>query len=285
MEPFKRWFMITINNLHHCYGASASIDPIILNDVSLSLEKGEFVCILGPSGCGKTTLLNLIAGFASPSAGTLAFNGKEIAGPGPDRGVVFQKATLFPWLTVLKNVAFGLEQQGKKSRACTETAMHYLELVGMAAHADSYPHTLSGGMKQRVAIARVLALEPDVLLMDEPFSALDANTRERLQKELLRLWGMFKPTVFYVTHSVEEAAFLADRVIVMGPAPQSIHADKHIELAHPRERFSPEMGEVIQALRKDLDALPCCIGPMPPIKGEQHKGPLLYPSPELSERL
>jgi len=253
--------MISCCGLHKSYGTNGASGPSILADVSLSLSRGEFACILGPSGCGKTTLLNLIAGFTHPTSGSLRFRDQKITGPGPERGVVFQEATLFPWLTVLKNVEFGLQQQGKPGKTCAEEALHHLELVGMADQATAYPHTLSGGMKQRVAIARVLALEPDVLLMDEPFSALDANTRERLQDELLKLWGKFGQTVVYVTHSVEEAAFLADRVIVMGPSPCNIRADKPIGLPRPRARYSPEMEEVVRDLRRELNALPCCIRP------------------------
>ncbi|WP_300669146.1 ABC transporter ATP-binding protein [Desulfoluna sp.] len=253
--------MISLYELEKSYGNNGTTGPQILQNVSLSLPRGEFTCVLGPSGCGKTTLLNLIAGFTRPTSGNLHVDGCEITGPGPDRGVVFQEATLFPWLTVLKNVEFGLRQQGKTKGTCTEEAMHCLGLVGMADQANAYPHTLSGGMKQRVAIARVLALKPDVLLMDEPFSALDANTRERLQDELLRLWEMFGQTVFYVTHSVEEAAFLADRVIIMGPSPHNIRADIQIDLPRPRMRYSQEMEAVVHNLRHELNTLPCCIGP------------------------
>lgn len=267
MVPGERRIMIFLRDLKKAYGTSA---PPILTDVSFSLARGEFACVLGPSGCGKTTLLNLIAGFIPPTSGGLFCDDRPITGPGPDRGVVFQDATLFPWLTVVKNVAFGLQQQGKNKRACTQEAMHALELVGMARQADAYPHTLSGGMKQRVAIARVLALKPAVLLMDEPFSALDANTRERLQDELLRLWGMFNQTVFYVTHSVEEAAFLADRVIIMGPSPRNLRADIPIDLPRPRTRYSPEMETVVHRLREELNALPCCIGPL---KGNAKSAP------------
>ena len=272
--------MITLSNLHKTYGANG---PAILQDISLSVSRGSFVCLLGPSGCGKTTLLNLVAGFTQASSGSLLVQGKKVSAPGPDRGVVFQDPTLFPWLTVVKNVAFGLEQQHGDRRDCLPEAMHFLELVGMADQARTYPRTLSGGMRQRVAIARVLALKSEVLLMDEPFSALDANTRERLQVELLRLWGMFGQTVLYVTHSVEEAAFLGQRVIIMGPAPKNIHAEKQITLPHPRQRSSREMGALVQSMRQELDALPCCIG-NPPTKQKEHhalsaKSPIKIPQP------
>ena len=250
--------MITLANLRKNYDASGRQGPPILQDVSLTLNRGEFVCVLGPSGCGKTTLLNLMAGFIAPSAGEITFCNKKISGPSPRRGVVFQESALFPWLNILKNVTFGLEQQGVSKKECLKTAMHYLAQVGMADHAKAFPHTLSGGMKQRVAIARVLALQPELLLMDEPFSALDANTRERLQDELLRLWKAFEKTIFYVTHSVEEAAYLADRVLVMGPAPESIRADIPLTLSRPRVRHSSTMGAVIQHLRDELGTLPCC---------------------------
>ena len=255
--------MILFDHLHKTYGDSKDKDPVILHDFTLTLEKGEFVCVIGPSGCGKTTLLNLMAGFIPPSSGSVRFKDKPIAAPGPERGVVFQDATLFPWLTVLGNVEFGLKQQGGKGREVRERAFRYLDLVGMAGHARVYPHALSGGMRQRVAIARVLALEPELLLMDEPFSALDANIRERLQVELLRLWSLFGQTVFYVTHSVEEAAFLADRVLVMGHAPHSLHADIPIELPRPRERMAASMFRVVQQLRQTLDTLPEGSSPTP----------------------
>lgn len=253
--------MIRFENVSKCYGGGKIDTSAVLADINIIIATGQFVCILGPSGCGKTTLLNLVAGFIRPSGGRIRFNGAPVTKPGPDRGVVFQDANLFPWLTVRENVAFGLRQKRPRRNSCAEIADRYLERVGMREHANAYPHTLSGGMRQRTAIARVLALEPEALLMDEPFSSLDTNTREHLQDELIRIWGSERRTLVYVTHSVTEAAYLADRVIVMGPAPRNVHADIPIALARPRERSSEEVRRVITVLRNVLDELPCCIPP------------------------
>jgi NitT/TauT family transport system ATP-binding protein len=253
--------MITFERIHKCYGTDSSASRFILEDVSLSFDDKHFVCILGPSGCGKTTLLNLVAGFIAPTSGRVLFDGEPITKPGPDRGVVFQDATLFPWLTVLDNVTFGLRQQGLSTATSADVAMECLELVGMAAHARDWPVLLSGGMRQRVAIARILALQPKVMLLDEPFSALDANSRERLQEELLRICERRPCTVLYITHSVEEAAYLAERVIVMGSVPHNIHADICLPSARPRNRYSREFSDITAMLRTRLDELPCCISP------------------------
>ncbi|MEW6594768.1 MAG: ABC transporter ATP-binding protein [Thermodesulfobacteriota bacterium] len=255
--------MILLDRVSKRYGTGSGAGPFVLQDVSLSLERNRFVCLLGPSGCGKTTLLNLVAGFLAPSAGRVLVDGVGVSGPGPDRGVVFQDATLFPWMTVLDNVRFGLRQQGIAPEQATAAAEECLALVGMAAHAGEWPVRLSGGMRQRVAIARILALQPKVMLFDEPFSALDANSRERLQAELLRICAARPATVIYITHSVEEAAFLAERVIVVGPAPASIHADIALPAPRPRARNSQECNEIKSLLRARLDALPCCITPCP----------------------
>lgn len=250
--------MIVLDRVSKQYTGGA----LILQDVSLCLEKHRFTCLLGPSGCGKTTLLNLVAGFIAPTAGQVLLEGTAVRRPGPDRGVVFQDATLFPWMSVLDNVRFGLRQQGVAAEQCTAIACEYLELVGMLDHAEDWPIKLSGGMRQRVAIARILALQPKVLLMDEPFSALDANSRERLQDELLRICETRPTTVLYITHSVEEAAFLAERVLIMGPAPDNIHADIPITSPRPRIRSSEEFTTITTLLRSELDRLPCCIAPL-----------------------
>lgn len=245
--------MIRIENVSKSYRHNGSISPVILCDINLAIPEGQFVCILGPSGCGKTTLLNLIAGFIKPSGGQILFNGMPVTGPGPDRGVVFQDSNLFPWLSARKNVEFGLRQLGLDRTACTIKAQKYLDLVGMRAHADTFPHTLSGGMRQRVAIARALALEPKALLMDEPFSNLDANAREHHQDEVLRIWQNRQRTMLYVTHSVEEAAYLADRVIVMGPTPNNVRGDMTLSHKRPRRRSSPELRALSACLRSSLD--------------------------------
>ena len=211
-------------------------DALVLRDVDLELAENSFTCLLGPSGCGKSTLLNMLAGFARPSAGEVLVDGVAVRGPGADRGVVFQEYALFPWRTAEENVAFGpmLRGQGRAERR--EVARRYLELVGLAGHEAKFPASLSGGMKQRVAIARALANQPSVLLMDEPFGALDAQTREVLQEELLRICGRERRTVVFVTHSISEAVFLADRIVVMGTRPGLVKAVLEVGLPHPRER-------------------------------------------------
>lgn len=240
----------------------------VLQELSLQLTEGQFTCLLGPSGCGKTTLLNLIAGFITPTSGQVLVDGQQVRRPGPDRGVVFQDATLFPWMTVLDNVCFGLRQQGLSRQLAGTAARDYLELVGMADFLTALPISLSGGQRQRVAIARVLALQPRILLMDEPFSALDANSRERLQDELLRICTIRPTTVLYVTHHVDEAAFLAERVLVMGPGADNIRADLLLDLPRPRNRGSETFNTIKTKLRSELDQLPCCIG-SPSDQGDQ----------------
>jgi NitT/TauT family transport system ATP-binding protein len=253
--------MISLQKVSISYGHRQGPASAVLRDISLNIDEGEFVCVLGPSGCGKTTLLNLIAGFIYPSQGSVIFEDKEVQGPGPERGVVFQDATLFPWLSVLKNVEFGLKLQGFKGSHLRQTALNYIKNMGLAGHEKKFPYALSGGMRQRVAIARVLALDPKVLLLDEPFSALDANTRERLQDELLRVWMAQRRTVLYVTHSVEEATYLGERIIILGDAACGIFADMCCLLKRPRNRSSPEFLAMKETLRSCLAEQPCCIQP------------------------
>ena len=212
--------------------------------VSLDMEQSEFLCIVGPSGCGKSTLLNIVAGFLPPSAGEIRIGGKAVTGHGLDRGVVFQDfAQLFPWRTALGNVAFGLEMKGIPKAERDEIARKQLALVKLEKFAKSYPHHLSGGMQQRVAIARALAYNPSVLLMDEPFAALDALTRDEMQRLLADVWRETRKTVIYVTHNVAEAVFLADRVVVMTPHPGTVKAQIPIELARPRDPLSVDFLE------------------------------------------
>lgn len=232
-----------------------------LHDVNLRIEENEFVSLLGPSGCGKSTLLNLVAGFDQPTSGRVLFDGKPVHKPGPDRGVVFQEPTLFPWLTVEQNVDFGLRNIGVEPAERRKIASQFISLVGLADFARARPHQLSGGMRQRVALARVLALGPRALLMDEPFGSLDAQTRDRLQDELLRIWQLRRKTVLFVTHNVEEAIYLADRVAVLAPAPDGITADVPISIPRPRERYSNQMKEATMALLAVLADLPCCVLP------------------------
>jgi NitT/TauT family transport system ATP-binding protein len=195
---------------------------VVLEDVSFEVAPGEFVALVGPSGCGKTTLLDLIGGLTQADRGQILVGGREIEGPGLDRGIVFQQYALFPWKTALGNIEFGLEAKGVGKRERRARAQQFLDLVGLGAFGDRYPHELSGGMKQRVAIARALSYEPDVLLMDEPFAALDAQTRETLQDELLRIWQRTGTTVVFITHSIDEAIYLGQRVLVMAAAPGRI---------------------------------------------------------------
>lgn len=195
---------------------------------------GEFISLLGPSGCGKTTLLKIVAGLLRPTRGRVLINDREVAGPGPDRAVVFQDFVLLPWDTVLKNVAFGLELRGVERNEREATAREKLALVGLTSFEASYPHELSGGMKQRVGIARALAVDPQILLMDEPFGSLDALNRQLLQNELLEIWQGDRKTVLFVTHSIEEAVFLSDRVVVMGTKPGRVIEQIEIDLPRPR---------------------------------------------------
>jgi NitT/TauT family transport system ATP-binding protein len=221
-----------------------------LRGADLVVKKGEFVCLIGASGCGKSTLLRIVAGFETPTSGQALMWDKPVTGPAPDRGMVFQDYGLFPWLTVRQNIGFGPSSRGLPKAEVRNTVERFVTMVGLTRFADAYPHQLSGGMKQRVAIARVLANDAEMVLMDEPFGALDAMTRERLQDELLEIWQRTKLTVLFVTHSIEEAIFLADRVVVMEPGPGRIASEHRIDLPRPRDVASPEFNEV----RREMSA-------------------------------
>jgi NitT/TauT family transport system ATP-binding protein len=223
-----------------------TIEALARADVSIA--QGEFVCLIGASGCGKSTLLRIVAGFEEPSDGEVLVDGKPVTGPGGDRGMVFQDYALFPWMTVRQNVGFGPRQRQYSRREANEIADEFVRLVGLERFADRYPSQLSGGMKQRVAIARVLANNAGILLMDEPFGALDALTREQLQHELLQIWKRTNVTIIFVTHSVEEAVMLADRILVMSAGPGRIANDVAIDLPRPRDVASPEFN----AVRRDV---------------------------------
>jgi len=221
---------------------------VAIEDFTLDVMDGEFVCILGPSGCGKTTLLRIIAGLETQSDGEILLNGNEIIGPGSDRGMVFQEFALFPWRTVRKNIEFGLELRKVPKEERNEISQKYIDLVGLKGFENAHPYELSGGMKQRVGIARALANDPSILLMDEPFGAIDAQTRNMMQGELLRIWSETKKTIVFITHSVDEAVYLADRIVVLSPRPAVIKEVFEITFPRPRDRASCD----IATMRKDI---------------------------------
>jgi NitT/TauT family transport system ATP-binding protein len=227
--------VLEIEGLHKSYEHEFTEEVITaIESVSFSIAKGEFVSILGPSGCGKTTVLNIIAGFLQPTAGRVLLNGMPIHGPGPDRGVVFQSFALFPWRTVLGNVTFGLKMRGVPRAEREASAREYLKLVGLDGFEQRYPHELSGGMRQRAGVARVLANEPAVMLMDEPFASVDAQTRMGLQQDLIAIWERRRPTVFFVTHDVDEAVFLSNRIIVLSRRPSRVREIIEVDIPRPR---------------------------------------------------
>jgi NitT/TauT family transport system ATP-binding protein len=228
-----------------------------IEKIDLTIRQKEFICVLGPSGCGKTTFLRMIAGLDQATSGEIMLDGEQIQGPNPKIGIVFQEYSLFPWRNVIDNVAFGLEMQGIGREERYRIAHQYLDLVGLSQFSQSYPSELSGGMKQRVAVARALALDPVVLLMDEPFGALDAQTRNLLQKELLEIWEKTKKTIIFVTHSVDEAVFLGDRLVVLTSRPGRICEIIPIDLIRPRDRTSTGFAQVRRQIL-DLIAQPKC---------------------------
>jgi len=246
--------MLSIKNLYKTYHSEEGDKVLALSDINLEMKDKEFVCFIGPSGCGKTTMLRIIAGLEKPDSGTITVHGEPIKGPGPDRGMVFQEYSLFPWRTVLKNITFSLEMKKIPKGQREDIARRHLELVGLSKFADSYPHELSGGMKQRVAIARALVNNPKVLLMDEPFGAVDAQTRNRLQHELLRIWERDKKTLLFITHSVDEAVYLADRVVVFTSRPGKIKEIFKIDLPRPRDRTSVDANMCRESLLSSLGA-------------------------------
>jgi len=223
-----------------------------LRDVNLSIDEGDFVCFIGPSGCGKTTLLRIIAGLERPSSGEVYLEGMPIIKPGPERGMVFQEYSLFPWRTVLDNVAFGLELKGLSKAERYERSRPFIKMVGLETFENRYPHELSGGMKQRVAISRALVNDPKALLMDEPFGALDAQTRNIMQSELLKIWETDRKTVIFVTHSVDEAIYLADKIVIMSARPGRIKDIIDIKLPRPRKRTSQEVNWIRDRILEDL---------------------------------
>ena len=229
---------------------------VAIRDVSLDIAKGEFISIVGASGCGKTTLLRIVDGLMAPTHGEVHVDGKPVTRPGPDRGFVFQQDALFPWRTVLDNIIFGLEVQGKPKRQAIARADELVQLVGLAGFEQHFPHELSGGMRQRANLARALTIDPDILLMDEPFAALDAQTREIMQSELLRIWRSNKKTVMFVTHQIDEAVYLADRVVVMTSRPGQIKAILDVDIQRPRDlsvKRTPHFLELVDAIWKMIE--------------------------------
>ena len=224
---------------------------VALKDINLEIPRGQFTCLLGPSGCGKSTLLNAVAGFALPTSGTIYADGNKVTAPGPERGMVFQEYALFPWMTVEDNIGFGLEIKGAPKAEIKIRVDALLAMLSLSDFKARFPKDLSGGMRQRVAIARVLALDSPIMLMDEPFGALDALTRRNLQDELLRIWAELKKTILFVTHSIEEAIYLADRIVVMTYRPGTVKRDIMVDLPRERDPASPEFN----ALKRELGQL------------------------------
>ena len=248
----QRPVILEVKGLHKEFGANPA-KVTALRDIHFKTHKREFVCVIGPSGCGKSTLIRILAGLEDPSSGEVLLDGKAIKGPGPDRGMVFQAYTLFPWLTVKKNVMFGMEVSGRGGLAAQD-AMQWIDLVGLSKFANSYPHELSGGMKQRAAIARALANQTRILLMDEPFGALDAQTRAKMQSYLLEIWRNIDVTILFITHDLDEAVYLADRILVLKAHPGEVHELIEVPVPQPRspEQFiSPEF----LATKKRIEAL------------------------------
>ncbi len=243
---------IQLQGVEKRFRSARGEEQIALNQVDLEIGAGEFTCLVGPSGCGKTTLINLLAGFERPTSGSVQIDSKPVIGPDPDHIMIFQDYGLYPWRTVLGNVLFGLQAKGVPAAEAREKALATLELVGLQQAIHKHPHELSGGMKQRVAIARALAVEPSVLFVDEPFAALDAFTRLRLQDELLNLWQNKKPTVVFVTHDLDEAITLGQRIVLMAPNPGRIQRVIEVGLAYPRERTSADFATVRRQLYNEF---------------------------------
>lgn len=249
--------MLVIDKVHKTFHTGQS-ETLILDEVNLEIKQGEFIALLGPSGCGKTTLLNIIAGLEKASSGHVFLNGKEVVKPGPDRGVIFQESGLFPWMTVEENIAFPMRQQSRFSKDyIKESVDRYLRMVHLHKYKDAMPHQISGGMKQRAAIARAFAMEPEVLLMDEPFAALDEQTRLMLHYQLGRIWQESKKTIVFVTHNIREALVLADRIIVMATQPGSLKKEFLIDESRPRD-FQNDIlhyheKQIFDALGEEID--------------------------------
>jgi len=246
---------IAIQNVSRSYEATQA-----LADVSFSVAAGEFCCVVGPSGCGKTTLLRAIAGLDDPDRGSILVGGDPVTGPGLDRGMVFQEYALFPWRTVRGNIRFGLDRPACECPDCEARVRELVDLVGLDGFEDAYPKELSGGMKQRVGIARALAVDPDILLMDEPFGSVDAHTRDRLHAELLDIWTQTEQTVVFVTHDIDEAVTLADRVVVMDADPGTVQSTVTVDIDRPRQRTAQEFVEYVARIRDKIGSPRSSIG-------------------------
>lgn len=245
---------IEVKNINKSFKSKKTDNLSVLEGINLHIDDGEFVCLLGPSGCGKTTLLRLIAGLDQPSSGEIIANGDKVDKPSGDRAVIFQQYSLFPWLTVLQNVTFGLEMTKKGSKEENiAAAERYLTSVGLIDFKDSYPHELSGGMKQRVAIIRSLLNHSPILLMDEPFSALDMQNRHKLQEQLIGVWKRFENTIVFVTHDVDEAVYLADKIVIMGKNPGRIENVVEVDMERPRKRDSQDFIALQDSIVENLD--------------------------------
>jgi NitT/TauT family transport system ATP-binding protein len=249
----KRDVILEVKQLNKIFSSSKT-DVIALKNINFVTHRREFVCVIGPSGCGKSTLIRILAGLESATSGDVLLDGSPISGPGPDRGMVFQGYTLFPWLTVKRNVMFGLLNQGVSTASAESEAMQWIDLIGLERFANNYPDQLSGGMKQRVAIARALAAKPRILLMDEPFGALDAQTRAKMQSYLLEIWRNIDITILFITHDLDEAIYLADRILVLKANPGEVH--ELIEVPVPRPRKTEQfITQEFLSTRKRLDDL------------------------------
>ena len=267
--------MIAIERLSKSFESARATHHLALSDITLDVAEGQFVSVLGPSGCGKSTLLYIVGGFVMPSAGAVRVGDKPVTGPGPDRGPVFQEFALFPWKTVLGNVMYGLVEQGAPRKIAEDRARALIEMVHLKGYESFYPKELSGGMKQRVAIARTLAYGPSILLMDEPFGALDAHTRTGMQMELLDIWERDRKTVLFVTHSVEEAVFLSDRVVVLTRSPGRLKQVIDIDLPRPRRRAELLVDRRYQNYVVDIERLmdnPADVIPPPQGEGAEPTG-------------
>lgn len=245
--------IIQVQGLNKIYSTEQGKEVHALEDINLDITTNDFICIVGPSGCGKSTLLRILAGLDSPSSGTAYFQDRPIAKPTREIGMVFQEYSLLPWRTVIDNISLGLEFNKRPKEECLKVAQHFLQLVGLEEFATAYPYELSGGMQQRVAIARALANNPEVLLMDEPFGALDAHTRILLQRELLRIWEKHRKTIIFVTHSVDEAIYLADHIVVMSSHPGSIKKIIKVDIPRPRDRAHANYGKMASEILNMLE--------------------------------